>query len=103
MRAASGPTEKVNYRAQGEVLQVAATLVPARSRDLAALGKLSIARASRVEPDEAGRWWADLSPVGGPSLGPFAALEALAAELRWLGRTGSARDLRPGLTLQNQF
>ena len=31
-----------------------------------------IRRASHVEPDEAGRWWADLSPVGGPRLGPFA-------------------------------
>jgi hypothetical protein len=53
--------------------------------DLAALGALQIARASHVEPDGAGRWWADLAPVGGPKLGPFARrLEALAAELEWL-------------------
>ena len=34
--------------------------------DLAALGTLSIQRASHVEPDGAGAWWADLSPAGGP-------------------------------------
>ena len=39
--------------------------------DLAALGSPTISRASHVEPDQQGRWWADLSPVGGPSLGPF--------------------------------
>ena len=39
--------------------------------DLAALGNVSIRRASHVEPDEQGRWWADLGPVGGPRLGPF--------------------------------
>ena len=32
--------------------------------DLAALGKPEIRRASRVEPDELARWWADLAPVG---------------------------------------
>jgi len=31
--------------------------------DLAALGSLSIRRASHVEPDEQGRWWADLAPA----------------------------------------
>ena len=39
--------------------------------DLAALGTLTIARASRVEPHAAGGWVADLAPVGGPALGPF--------------------------------
>ena len=34
--------------------------------DLAALGSLSIRRASHVEPDESGQWFADLAPVGGP-------------------------------------
>jgi hypothetical protein len=53
--------------------------------DLAALGELSIRRASRVEPDGAGRRWADLSPSGGPRLGPFRLRsEALRAEENWL-------------------
>ena len=39
--------------------------------DLAAFGKLTITRASHVEPNEFGRWLADLAPVGGPVLGPF--------------------------------
>jgi hypothetical protein len=53
--------------------------------DLASLGAVTIRRASRVEPDENGRWWADLSPRGGPRLGPFLLRsEALAAELSWL-------------------
>ncbi len=53
--------------------------------DLTALGPVSIRRASYVEPDEQGRWWAELAPVGGPRLGPFALRsQALAAELDWL-------------------
>ena len=53
--------------------------------DLAALGSVSIRRASHVEPDEEGRWWADLSPVGGPRLGPFNRRSlALDAERVWL-------------------
>jgi hypothetical protein len=53
--------------------------------DLAVLGGLTIRRASRVEPDEQGRWWADLAPVGGPALGPYPRRsEALAAERLWL-------------------
>jgi len=52
--------------------------------DLAALGTLAICRASRVEP-RYGRWHADLRPVFGPVLGPFALRsEALAAEVAWL-------------------
>ncbi|MFI5305222.1 MAG: hypothetical protein ACHQYP_10570, partial [Nitrospiria bacterium] len=39
--------------------------------DLCALGKLRHRRASYVEPTETGEWMADLSPVGGPILGPF--------------------------------
>jgi hypothetical protein len=31
--------------------------------DLAALGRLVISRASHVEPDQNGRWLADLAPV----------------------------------------
>ena len=53
--------------------------------DLASLGTLNIARASHVEPDREGRWWADLQPVGGPKLGSFECRsEALAAERAWL-------------------
>jgi hypothetical protein len=53
--------------------------------DLHALGSLSIRRASQVEPDGEGRWWADLAPVDGPNLGPFDRRgEALAAERTWL-------------------
>ena len=36
--------------------------------DLNALGRPTIIRASHVEPDPEGRWWADLAPVGEPVL-----------------------------------
>lgn len=53
--------------------------------DLAALGQLHITRASHVEPDESGAWWAVMSPVGGPKLGPFEKRsDALTAERQWL-------------------
>ncbi|MDY0170526.1 MAG: hypothetical protein RBS80_28560 [Thermoguttaceae bacterium] len=39
--------------------------------DLHAFGKPAIRRASHVEPNEAGQWTADLSPVGGPTLTAF--------------------------------
>ena len=53
--------------------------------DLAALGQLHITRASHVEPDASGDWWADLSPIAGPALGPFThRSEALHAEAMWL-------------------
>ena len=49
------------------------------------LGQLQIQRGSHVEPDATGQWQADLSPVGGPLLGPFARRsQALAAERQWL-------------------
>ena len=52
---------------------------------LDALGPPRISRASHVEPDENGHWLADLSPVGGPVLGPFERRsEALAVEVAWL-------------------
>lgn len=55
------------------------------SLDLAALGQLQIRRASHVEPNEQGEWLADMSPVAGPMLGPFAnRSQALAAERVWL-------------------
>ena len=53
--------------------------------DLAVLGQPRITRASHVEPNDGGRWLADLSPVGGPVLGPFdRRSDALAAEVAWL-------------------
>jgi hypothetical protein len=53
--------------------------------DLAALGQPAIFRASHVEPNEQGRWTADLRPVHGPVLGPFPSRsEALVAEHIWL-------------------
>jgi hypothetical protein len=53
--------------------------------DLTELGRPAIRRASHVEPDNGGRWLADLKPVGGPVLGPFPnRSEALAAERNWL-------------------
>jgi hypothetical protein len=59
--------------------------VYAEAIDLTVLGPVSIRRASHVEPDAAGQWWADLAPVAGPRLGPFARrAEALTAEQRWL-------------------
>ena len=59
---------------------------------LHALGTVSIERASHAEPDYEGRWWADLSPVGGPQLGPFEKRsEALSAEQAWLVRWLTSR------------
>ena len=53
--------------------------------DLCILGHPVIVRASHVEPDERGRWLADLTPVAGPVLGPFdLRSEALEAERAWL-------------------
>ena len=51
------------------------------------LGKTLIQRASNVEPDHLGLWWADLSLSGGPKIGPFARRDAaIAAEGAWLER-----------------
>jgi hypothetical protein len=53
--------------------------------DLAGFGPAVIRRASHVEPDDEGWWWADLRPVAGPVLGPFAVRSAaLGAEVAWL-------------------
>ena len=56
--------------------------------DLREIGKLQITRASHVEPDRDGFWWADMGPVDGPVLGPFKSrTEALGAERGWLSET----------------
>ena len=53
--------------------------------DLREIGKLQITRASHVEPDAEGYWWADMGPVDGPVLGPFRSrTEALEVERGWL-------------------
>ena len=41
------------------------------SIDLSTLGQLIIRRASHVEPDANGQWFADLNSMDGPILGPF--------------------------------
>ena len=53
--------------------------------DLSVLGTPCIRRASHIEPDSDGKWWADLAPVDGPRLGPFEKRsQALMAEVAWL-------------------
>lgn len=65
----------------------AAQCIYDESIDLAALGRVSITRASHVEPDPQGGWLADLSPVTGPRLGPYPLRsQALAAEREWFER-----------------
>lgn len=55
---------------------------------LQSLGLTQIQRASYVEPDSKGSWWADLSPVQGSKLGPFGYRSAaLAAETQWLNES----------------
>ncbi len=62
-----------------------ATCLYAEAIDLRELGVVSIRRASHVEPDARGDWHADLSPLAGPTLGPFHTRgAALAAEETWL-------------------
>jgi hypothetical protein len=53
--------------------------------DLREIGRLQITRASHVEPDRDGYWWADMGPVEGPVLGPYGSRsDALEAERGWL-------------------
>ena len=57
------------------------------SLDLSSLGAVRIRRGSHVEPGHDGNWYADLSPVDGPLLGPFDRRSAaLEAEVQWLTR-----------------
>ena len=52
---------------------------------LQSLGPLDIQRASHVEPNPDGTWFADLSPVSGPQLENFPdRSSALKAEHDWL-------------------
>jgi len=65
--------------------------------DLREIGKVTITRASHVEPDPDGNWLADMGPSGGPVMGPFGSRsEALAAERAWLmvrGRRSRSQKL----------
>ena len=50
------------------------------------LGEVKTCRASHVEP-VGSEWFADLSPIDGPKLGPFKLREeALQAEVTWIYR-----------------
>ena len=54
---------------------------------LAETGPCTAARASSVELADDGYWYADLSRIGGPRLGPFPVFRrewAIAAEIAWL-------------------
>jgi hypothetical protein len=55
-------------------------------------GHAAVRRASHVEPVDGGEqvnWQADMSPVGGPVLGPYRLRsDALAAEVAWLRANG---------------
>lgn len=54
-------------------------------RDMLSLGAGEIRRASHVEPTVDNRWGADLTPFGGPILGPFETHgEAIRAEVAWI-------------------
>ena len=64
----------------GDVRCIYAETIP-----LNELGDVTIERGSHVEPTSDGQWTADLSPVGGPLLGPFENRSAaLYAEHTWL-------------------
>lgn len=58
-------------------------------KPLLTIGNVDVSRASHVDPErlENGdlKWFADLSPVNGPKLGPFETrTEAIGAEVVWL-------------------
>lgn len=62
--------------------------------DLTLLGAITIKRASHVEPDENGLWWADLAPLKGPTIGPFSLRsDALQAERTWIEEQWLVRTL----------
>lgn len=56
---------------------------------VSSLGTARTRRASNVEPGPDGKWYVDLSPSGGPILGPFEFSDkesALKAEIEWLNQ-----------------
>lgn len=72
---------KIRFNPDGTVVMIYTDEI-----NIAAFGKVrSIARASHVEPTNGNQWAADMGPVGGPVLGPFAKRsEALEAEVKWI-------------------
>lgn len=69
----------------GTVVGIYSDKLPYRAMAAALGGDLAITRASHVEPTLDGRWVADLSPSGGPLLGPFDLRQtALDQEIVWL-------------------
>jgi hypothetical protein len=71
----------VNIQADGTVEFVYTDAL----QPLVASGAATVRRVSHVEPDGQGGWTADMSPVGGPVLGPFVLREAaLQIERMWL-------------------
>ena len=80
--AMSGDTRELFTDRDGVARGLYAELI-----DPAALGPARTVRASHVEPAPGGGWTADLSPSGGPILGPYPLRSAaLAAEAEWLTR-----------------
>src|SRR5262245_7623781 len=76
----------------------------AEAIDVATLGPITINRASHVEPDDNGLWWADLSPVHGPKLGPYhRRSEALKAESAWLESHWLLSRPEPSVLQANSF
>ena len=67
------------------VVDVDGSIVSVYSDALRFEGRAAIRRASHVEPTADSTWTADLSPVGGPVLGPYTTrTAALAAEYEYL-------------------
>ena len=76
----SGDTQELFISAEGTARGLYGELI-----DAGQIGEQTVARASYVEPADAGGWTADLKPSGGPVLGPYPLRsDALAAERAWL-------------------
>lgn len=74
---------KISIRPDGKIEHIYSD----RLAYLTDLGKSETKRISSVEPTEKGDWLVDLSPIGGPKLGPFSLREdALQAEVKWVER-----------------
>jgi len=83
---------RLRINAKGQVLCLYGETI-----DLSELGALTIRRAGRVEPDHNGQWWVDLTPLGGPRLGPYRRRSAaLAAEAAWVEARLFAEGPGPG-------
>jgi hypothetical protein len=83
---------KVTFEVDGRIKFIYDDFVAEITREV---GQLNIRRASHVEPTGPdGLWLADMSPVGGPALGPFMTRTiALQEERLWLITHGIPRPL----------